>query len=461
MISRMKVTAALTVLLVTIVMLNQGLPVVKAAVATVTVDMSVENGTPQYWGSGFLYGLTDDGQNPDSSLFEAIKPQWLRAGTMVIGPQYASYASRWSQAQAYYNRSVTAGAKYQLVLYDFLYDIGYNASANEWPGDGGQWTLWEDSVDQVITSVINNNWNSSVLYWDIWNEPDLSNSWGASQSQYREMWKRTYNLIKNRIPDAKFVGPDISRYDHDWLDSWLQYVSANNVKPDIITWHFSEDTYADASDLYQLKNSRGFNTATMMEQEYAWNYPGYPLQENPGYILWKIARLEKAQIPGLHAIWKEDNIQNTGYDTTANDGTIGHILIKSGNNYLKKGQWWAYKSYADITGTIVDVSSDSMNFDGVAGKDASLNQAQIVLGNRLNDTGLIDININRLDQASYLINNGQVRVVVKKIPYNNNGEVNTPITVLNEVLNVNNNSVTLTIDWLTAQDGYVVTLERP
>ncbi|MFE2519943.1 hypothetical protein [Streptomyces mirabilis] len=79
-----------------------------------------------------------------------------------------------------------------------------------------------------------------TVQWDLWNEPDSSNFWGASQSQYLQMWSRFYAKVRAAFPNQLIVGPSTASQpntSNTWWTTYLSYVKANNVAPDIYSWH--------------------------------------------------------------------------------------------------------------------------------------------------------------------------------------------------------------------------------
>ena len=58
-------------------------------------------------------------------------------------------------------------------------------------------------------------------------------------------------------------------------------------------------------------------------------------------------------------------------------------------------------------------------------------------------TGNIAVNLQRLDTTSGIVQNNQVRVLVQRIPYNNGGAVQGPVTVQNTVVTLSGNGTTV------------------
>ena len=75
------------------------------------------------------------------------------------------------------------------------------------------------------------------LHWDIWNEPDHPQFWDRSSEQFFETWKRAVRTIRRVSPNAIIVGPSLARGPAHYLYGFLLSAHAENVLPDIISWH--------------------------------------------------------------------------------------------------------------------------------------------------------------------------------------------------------------------------------
>ncbi|GGG83145.1 hypothetical protein GCM10010918_45870 [Paenibacillus radicis (ex Gao et al. 2016)] len=420
---------------------------VQAAAESVSIDMSQTLGAPTYRGTGFLYGLSENGSAPNGSLLSDLKPQLFRGGgaglsggAWAVGG-YNGYLPRFNSVKNQYNRVNAIGATYQILVSDIWGSDGRTIPNNNdpiFPGDNGSWTSWNQFITQLVNDKIAANMTNAR--YDIWNEPDGAYFWPRSEAQYFEMWKRSVQLIRSLDPNAVIVGPGYGGFNATQLSNWLDYAKNNNALPDILDWHFSADPVADvqtAQNLLNTKNITSIDGFTI--GEYIW-----PAEQNAGYTAWYLARLEKSGVLGAnHAIW----------DHCCDQGLLDDILTPDSQ---KKGQWWTYKSYADMTGTLV-ATVPSAKIDGVASKDAAQQSARILLGNKGGYIGNVDVSINQLNSASYLVGaNGKVRVSVSRI--HNVDPVTAPDVVQVFDATVTNQSILVSIPWLYAMDAYSITL---
>ncbi|MFC5529868.1 carbohydrate-binding protein [Cohnella yongneupensis] len=418
-----------------------------AAVQSVTVDLSQTLGAPTNRATGFLYGLSENGTAPAGALLTDIKPKLFRGGgaglsggAWAVGG-YNGYLPRFNSVLAQYNRANAIGAKYQILVSDVWGSDGRTIPDNNqpiFPGDNGSWTSWTNFLTQLVNDKKANNMTNAR--YDIWNEPDGDYFWPRSDAQYSEMWKRSVQTIRSLDPNAVIVGPGYGGFNATQLGNWLDYAKTNNVLPDILDWHFSADPVADVQTAQGLLAARNITSISGMTiGEYIWS-----AEQNAGYTAWYIARLEKSGVLGAnHAIW----------DHCCDQGMLDDILTTNGQ---KKGQWWTYKSYADMSGSLV-ATTPSANIDGVASKDATKHSALILLGNKGGVTGDIDVNVNRFDTASYLIgSNGKAHVVVTWI--NNLDPVSAPTVTQTFDATVVNNAIKVTIPWNYSLDAYSIAI---
>jgi hypothetical protein len=72
---------------------------------------------------------------------------------------------------------------------------GFESSDALFPGDNGNWTNYDNFLTQVFQDMQSNDMLSNV-YFDIWNEPDVTAFWPRPQSQWIQMWGRGFHAIQ-------------------------------------------------------------------------------------------------------------------------------------------------------------------------------------------------------------------------------------------------------------------------
>ena len=107
-------------------------PAPPTAKDSVTLDMAVAKGAPTYAGSGFIYGISEDGTQPPTTLLTDIKVKGFRAGRGVsAGCGQAAWDAHWKVIKGYYAKAKEMGVPLQILVSD---NYQY---ACPLPGDGG------------------------------------------------------------------------------------------------------------------------------------------------------------------------------------------------------------------------------------------------------------------------------------------------------------------------------------
>ncbi|WP_234045021.1 RICIN domain-containing protein [Streptomyces adelaidensis] len=447
---RLRRTATLAVLCASVAAVLVPSTSAQAADTTVAVDFSTAGGAPTYRASGTIYGMTSDGSLPQDHFFRDIKWKFMRAGGAQLNSGgyatgLADYQTRWKATLAQYKRTVALGGTFVLLPHDLWGADGYTDQG--WPGDNGDWTQFDAFVTQLISDVQANN---MTVQWDLWNEPDGSNFWAPSQTQYLQMWSRFHARVRSAFPDQLIVGPSISKTPNSsntWWTAYLTYVKANNVAPDIYSWHaLPSDPVTDVARADSTLAAAGLtNTRPYQVNEY-----GVSNEQNPGRGGWYISRLERAGVDGMRANWA------SGSGLHDNEARL--LTKNSAGQYLPLGEWFLYRYYGSQTGNVVQVTAGT-NTDGVATKDNSVRNAKILLGSNGN-TGTVTVGLNRLDTTS-VVESGRVRAIVQRIPNNGGGAVSGPVTVSDQTLTVSGNAASVSVPWTDASDSYTVTLLPP
>ncbi|GIH49909.1 Glycosyl hydrolases family 39 [Microbispora rosea] len=419
----------------------------QAADESITVDFSVAGGSPTYRASGWIYGMTENAANPPDNYFTDVKFRYMRAGGAQLdspgGWVSGKYDRRWNATRAQLLRTRSLGGEFVLLVHDLWGADGYPIS--RFPGDNGNWTDYDNFLTRLIDDV---RATGAPVQWDLWNEPNITLFWNRPQSQYFEMWKRAYQRIRAAFPSHLIVGPSFAGVPSTggWWTQYLDYVKANNVVPDIVSWHsLPGDPVANVATADTTLNSRGI----AHPRPYQINEYGASNEQNPADGAWYIARLERAGADGLRANW-------AGGNNLHND--LGNLLVhNSSGQYQPKGEWWVYRFYGSQTGQIASVTPSS-NYDAFATKASG--SAKILVGGG-RTTGNVAVNLRRLDTTGGIVQNNQVRVLVERIPYNGGGAVTGPVTVSNSVATLSNNGTTVNLPHTAVDDTFTITLLPP
>ena len=415
-------------------------PTPPSAKDSVTLDMAVAQGAPTYVGSGFIYGISEDGTQPPTPLLRDIKVQEFRAGRGVTGGcGQAAWDTHWKVIKGYYARAKELGVPMLILVSD---DYQYSCPI---PGDGGDWTTFTDFMSQLIANVKANGMTGPDVRWELWNEADYSGFWKGTQAQWLETWKHAYQQVRAAIPGAIIEGPSFATgAGGSWMNAFLDYAKTNNVMPDYISWHEAGgggDPVADLATINRGLSNRGITGVKGFDL----NEYGSTSEQNPGHSAWFLARFDRAGIQGLRSNWAG------GSQFFSNMGD----LVAA--NWQPNSQYWIYKRYAAQTGVRTSVTAGTQ-VDAVAYQDPCAAKSIIVVGNKGGVTGAVNVVIKNI--PAWLQTGGSTKILLEKMP-TGNAALNAPAVVANAAATVTCNAMTVTIDWATAADGYVVTLSPP
>ena len=407
----------------------------------VTVDLGTALGAPTGVGSGFLYGLSQDGSAPADNLLGPINVKSGRGGgARIDGHGWigdgmtagSGYRVRITSALDQARRLSGYHASYDLLVSDLFGADTTQPSSTVYPCTNGDCSNWTRFIDQVVGDV---KASGLTVNYDVWNEPDGTAFWpaGLNSPQYFEMWDAAVREIRRLAPDASIMGPSQSGWNPDQLGTFLDHAKSAGTVPTYLNWHFSPHPVQDAQTAQSLLSARGIGGVKLADNEYL-----FPGDQRAGYEAWYLAELAKSGISlADHAIWSDCCVT----------GSLDSTLV----NGQPTGQWWVYQAYANITGQLVSVDNGGASTDAVAAKDQARQRATILLGDSAGNTGTITLNLRNL--PSWLAGSSGVQVVVQRIPDQN--PLSQPITVSTTVVTGN---AGVPISWTAGTDAYFVTL---
>ncbi|WP_329171880.1 beta-xylosidase [Streptomyces sp. NBC_01477] len=418
-----------------------------AADSEVTIDLAAQGAAPTAVGSGFLYGLSQDGSAPADSLLQPLKPALFRGGGARIagggwlGDGYTAgsgYRIRINSALSQARRVTAAPyhATYHLLVSD-VWGADTTQPANTvYPCDNGDCSNWTAFIDKLVADV---QASGVPVAYDIWNEPDGTGFWqrGVNSAQYYRMWDTAVREIRRLVPSAQIVGPSYSGYNHGWLDSWLGQTKADNTLPNVLNWHFGDDPAADAADARALESAHGIVPLPLTINEYLFSQ-----QQNSAYTAWFLDRLSASGVTAAaHAIWSD----------CCGAGTLDSLLVGG----QRTGQWWVYQAYARLSGRLLGTTG-SGGVAVAAGSDPAAHQVLALLGNNSGQGGTTTVTVRNLSAASWLINNNAVHATVQRIP--DQSPLDAPVTVFDGDVTPSGGALHVPVTRTSGSDAYTVTL---
>jgi hypothetical protein len=456
--SRLRLVAALAAATLGVtITVGVGAPAARAAGSqTVTVDFASTTGPVTGVGSGFLYGLAQDGSGPAPYLLDPLNPISSRGGGASIagngwyGDGYADgsgFQARLKSviAQARQVSTSPSHGTYDVLLSD-IYGPGSDAPAGmTYPCTSGNCSNWTTFVNDVVTAIGSAGLGNAVRY-DIWNEPDNSAFYppGYNTTQYYEMWNAAVSEIRSLQSNAVIVGPSVSNYNSTYLSEFLSTVKADGTVPNVLNWHFSGNPIADAQTERIQLAADGISGVGLGTNEYLNSG-----QQNAGQEAWYLAQLAKSGISeASHAIWS---------NCCMVDDLDGTLATDSSGNLVPTGQWWIYDEYGEMSGQYGSVTNSGGSTDGLAAED-SRGRATVLLGDSVGNTGALSLNLDNLNSMPYLGGSSGIEINVQRVPDSGGNELPQPSLVSHYVVPSGTTNYTIPISWAVANDAYFVTL---
>lgn len=105
------------------------------------------------------------------------------------------------------------------------------------------WNDWHNLVKATVEHYSGkNNKNLPNVYYEVWNEPDLSQfgSWKLGGGKdYRLLYFHAVNGATSALNVNKFFigGPAVGSYYSNWVHDFISYVIQNQLRLDFYSWH--------------------------------------------------------------------------------------------------------------------------------------------------------------------------------------------------------------------------------
>jgi hypothetical protein len=348
-------------------------------------------------------------------------------------------------------RRLTQGqyhAQYQVILSDIYGNDGGQPSNTVYPCANGDCSNWISFIDAVVGAL---QASGLTFAYDIYNEPDISVFWpngSVNSTQYFQMWDSAYRELRRIAPNALIVGPSFAftpqARSSQW-QTWLAHVKSAGTVPDWITNHDEgdvDDPVTVAQSLNNALNSAGVPLRPLSANEYQ---PAD--RQTAGVTAWYLARFAQSGYT---------NAMRGNWVCCLTPNLTG-LLTQSGGSWQPNGNWWATRTYADMTGTLVDTSGQVGSTAISASVDSANRRAVAVIGDSNGFTGSITVTFNGLSSvSSWLANNGSVNVVVDRIP--DQAPLSSPQVVLNQNMSVSSGSITVPLTFQASHDAFAIYL---
>jgi hypothetical protein len=427
------------------------------AAESLTVNLGSVTRAAGSVGEGFLYGTSQDASQPPDQFITPLGVTALRggghaAGGAWIGDGYAYGASTKADvaeviAQAKRFSASPYHAQYQVILSDLYGADGSQPSNTTWPCAGGNCANWVTFLDDVVGAI---KASGVTVAYDIWNEPDESIFWapGMNSTEYLQMWNTAVSTLRSLVPGAALLGPSLAadpeQNPSEW-QTWLSTVKAAGTLPTEITNHLEgdgDDPVAVGAAIDSDLSGNGISAIPLSANEFL---PSN--QQTAGQSAWYLARFaQSAYVTGIRGNWQ----------CCLTPNLTGVIVPNGSGGYSSTGQWWTFRTYADLTGSLVSTSGEAGTTAISAAQDITRRRAVAVIGDENGYTGAASVAFSGLSSVSWLANSGSVHVTVYRIP--DSSPLNSPQVALSENVSTSGGSISVPLTFQASHDAFAIYL---
>ena len=349
----------------------------------ITVSMDSDTGPVFHGASGALYGLSDDGV-PGADLLEPLHIRTISQKPPGGLQHPAGDVDRVA--------SEFFGARGELIFV-LMQDI--------YP----DWPYRDCGIDDYLTKIKGMVASADRRFAFIpFNEPDWIwydlktadvDQYIANRDRFLADWTAACRAI--RSDGALVVGPNEAYYDDRFMPEFMAYAKANDVLPDIISWHelspTSLQTYRSSYVSFRALEKRlGISPLTIAVNEYG-NRRDLSC---PGQLVQWIAMFEETKVHANLAFWD----------------IAGNYSDNAVRNSMPNGSWWLLRWYGAMTGHTVRVTQPAAGtidtLSGLASLDTGKRQARVIVANPVG--GAARVALTGIDRSVF---GDRVRVLVQ------------------------------------------------
>lgn len=224
-------------------------------------------------------------------------------------------------------------------------------------------TWWQRFWTEAV-----NHYEPDVIYFEVWNEENLSQSWPGTIDQYAELLKTAYTSIKAANPNAQVVLGGLG-FDTDYLSNLYSRGIKNYF--DVLAWHpygwqVGPD---DPASHYNVLNNRLFSVAAAngdSAKPVFFNEIGYSTNQQGG-MSWDNQGIALSRT--LMMVRRNPLIQNVSWWGPVDSATIGqqesdlyyyHLGLMAYNSsgvLQQKPAYYTFKNIAATKGIIIDLAA--------------------------------------------------------------------------------------------------------
>lgn len=191
---------------------------------------------------------------PVSAKVSALQPEYIRLdhiydfNDVVSRAPDGGLAYSWAKLDRLITEIQSTGAK-PFISLTYMPSVLNNGDLTGLPY---RWEEWQQVVRRTIEHISGQaGLNIQNVYYEVWNEPDLFGQFKTyGPKNYLDLY---YYAAKGadqaqNTQSFKFGGPATTKLYKNWVNSFMQFVSSNNLRLDFYSWHrysYNPQDYVD------------------------------------------------------------------------------------------------------------------------------------------------------------------------------------------------------------------------
>lgn len=266
---------------------------------------------------------------------------------------------RWEKLDAVLEQLLAAGSR---PFFCLSYMPGAISRGRDPYGPPRSLNEWA-AVCRALVKHVKTRFGLEGLYYEVWNEPDLSTFWKGSQQEYFDLYRASVVAVTQADKNAKVGGPTTALMTMPWIQAFLDFVKNSRLPLHFVSWHlYHMSPRAYANQIKYVKQTMaesGFTGAieTIISE---WNFRGYLHPDNDAFYncghsaaVFKVFHdegLDKAFFFSVKDSRLPSDISHGEWGLVRGDGTSKPVFSM-------------FKAYARMAGTSlrVDVSDYTVN----------------------------------------------------------------------------------------------------
>lgn len=341
----------------------------------ITVNLADSTGAVGHGATGFLYGLGDEGV-PGDTMLTGLSHLGIAAQMAPDGRQHPSgdilkVASEWRR---------NGGQALEIYMQDIY---------SKFPYEQRGLSDYLAKIDTMMPKMLADPNHGSFIYVPF-NEPDWI-WYSGNLTGFENDWRTVYQRIRALDPHARIAGPNFSAYNAAEMRGFMTFAKANNVLPDVTTWHELDGTmfsswYSHYNDYRQIEKDLRIARRRISINEYGRSSGDLSV---PGNLVQYVARFENSKVDGSLAYWDPA-------------GNLDDLVSRSNQ---ADGAWWLYNWYGMMSGSTVGVTLPDPNqpTQAIASYDPRQKQARVLLGGNqdVNGTYSTTVSVTGLSRTAF------------------------------------------------------------